>query len=415
MEHHTKLLIVGWGNDSTGFGRVLSVIGESLQSVFDIHCLALDGNTPQTRLPWTHHPLQDPQDGYGKRQFRDMMQKLKPETVLLHFDFWLYHLYRDTLKDWPQTRVLMYYPTDGALFRAEPMAPLQELDLIIPYTEFGRDELGGKFGELGLTEFPPMPVIGHGVDTDLFFPLNVEEGFGVNALKNRRRIARDAYFKGKADLEEAFIVLNASANRPRKELSTSIRGFELFARDKPRNVKLYIHADIERTVFDGKTIQALRSLWQSERLLLTSELRPDHQRLSNAELNLLYNACDLGLNTASAEGWGLIPTEHGAAGAAQLLPRHTNLPEIWGDAAIWMEPSRTSVSESMNIRRFHLDEYTVAEALENVYQSPSTLAEYSEKAYQKTHETTFDWRQIGEKWRKLLQPDLQSAPQKLAR
>jgi len=43
--------------------------------------------------------------------------------------------------------------------------------------------------------------------------------------------------------------------------------------------------------------------------------------LDDRELNLLYNACDVGLNTASSEGWGMVSFEHAATGAAQIVPR----------------------------------------------------------------------------------------------
>jgi D-inositol-3-phosphate glycosyltransferase len=49
------------------------------------------------------------------------------------------------------------------------------------------------------------------------------------------------------------------------------------------------------------------------------------------ELNLLYNACDVGINTSMGEGWGLVSFEHGATGGAQIVPEHTACAELWAD------------------------------------------------------------------------------------
>ena len=48
--------------------------------------------------------------------------------------------------------------------------------------------------------------------------------------------------------------------------------------------------------------------------------------VDDRELNLLYNACDVGITTSMGEGWGLVSFEHGAAGAAQIVPDHSAAP-----------------------------------------------------------------------------------------
>jgi D-inositol-3-phosphate glycosyltransferase len=42
--------------------------------------------------------------------------------------------------------------------------------------------------------------------------------------------------------------------------------------------------------------------------------------VDDRQLNLLRNACDVGINTSMGEGWGLAGFEHGATGAAQIVP-----------------------------------------------------------------------------------------------
>jgi hypothetical protein len=63
--------------------------------------------------------------------------------------------------------------------------------------------------------------------------------------------------------------------------------------------------------------------------------------VSDRELNLLYNACDVGINTSMGEGWGLVSFEHGAAGAAQVFPDHTACTELWSGRAELIPPARS--------------------------------------------------------------------------
>ena len=59
-------------------------------------------------------------------------------------------------------------------------------------------------------------VIPHGVDTQVFFPLN-------------RQHARQALFPDRPELQDAFIVLNANRNVLRKRVDLTIEGFASFA------------------------------------------------------------------------------------------------------------------------------------------------------------------------------------------
>ena len=52
---------------------------------------------------------------------------------------------------------------------------------------------------------------------------------------------------------------------------------------------------------------------------------PTPGALSDADLNRLYNACAIGLNTSAGEGFGLVSFEHAATGAPQVVPDHDAL------------------------------------------------------------------------------------------
>jgi glycosyltransferase involved in cell wall biosynthesis len=185
-----------------------------------------------------------------------------------------------------------------------------------------------------------VDVIPHGIDRERFFPL--------------------------PDLRDpgAFVVLNASRPDRRKRLDLTIAGFAQFARDKPGNVKLCLHH-----AFFGQREQAqihswIREFGVEDRVsvnMLGGGVRDDR------ELNLLYNSCDVGINTSMGEGWGLVSFEHGATGAAQIVSDHTACAELWRGRGELIPVERSYVPEFSVLEMGEVSVHGVAGALENLY------------------------------------------------
>ena len=55
------------------------------------------------------------------------------------------------------------------------------------------------------------------------------------------------------------------------------------------------------------------------------------QQLSDRDINILYNACDIGLNTAEGEGFGLCASEHAAIGCPQVAQKIGGMQEFLND------------------------------------------------------------------------------------
>src|SRR3712207_1425942 len=220
--------------------------------------------------------------------------------------------------------VVLYCPVDGGPIGAENVEPLAGVALCVAYTEFGRAQLEAAIEEQRAKDssfdFPAVEVIPHGVDTDIFRPLETTEG--VTPRVHARRLL----FPGVPEIESRFIVLNANRNQPRKRIDTTIRAFALFARDKPPTVNLFLHMGVEDV---GWNVVTLARRYGIEDRLLMSSLNKTIQGVSQQQLNRVYNACDVGLNTSTAEGWGLPSFEHAATRAAQVVPRHSACEELW--------------------------------------------------------------------------------------
>jgi D-inositol-3-phosphate glycosyltransferase len=239
----------------------------------------------------------------------------------------------------------------------------------------------------------PVSIIPHGVDTQHFHPLRQERG--LQASSENRRTARDKLFAGHPGLRDSFIVLNANRNQPRKRLDITMEAFAMFAQDKPKNVKLYLHMAREDSGWDIQLLAQRLNI--TDRLLVTT-LHNGLPNLSLEHLNLIYNACDVGVNTASAEGWGLVSFEHAATGAPQIVPRHTSPAELWENAAVMVDPSFTLTNERILTRAYYVAPRDVAAALQRLYSDQSYYGTLAEAAFRKATLRHYDWDVIAGQW-----------------
>ena len=115
------------------------------------------------------------------------------------------------------------------------------------------------------------------------------------------------------------------------------------------------------------------------------------QIVGDDELNLLYNACDVGINTAMGEGWGLVSFEHGAAGAAQIVPDHTACAELWRGRAELVPPARSYVPEFSPLEMGEVSPEGVAQALEALYRDPGRRQELARAAVSVAQNPAYSW------------------------
>jgi glycosyltransferase involved in cell wall biosynthesis len=235
---------------------------------------------------------------------------------------------------------------------------------------------------------PQVSVIAHGVDTGLFFPAGA-------AWPVDRRPARRRAFPGRSELENAFLVLNANRNQQRKRLDLTLAGFAEFARGKPANVLLCLHSG---NADDGWNLRELADdLGIGHRVLFTSP-SDGLPEFSDARLRDIYMACDVGLNTSVAEGWGLVSFEHAATGAAQIVPRHTACEELWEDHAILLRTSRPLPTDDPYDEEQAVDGPGIASALDLLYRDPAERDRLSRLAARHAMDPRFSWDAIADHW-----------------
>jgi glycosyltransferase involved in cell wall biosynthesis len=192
-------------------------------------------------------------------------------------------------------------------------------DAIIAFTPYWKD-IAYK---LGIKKNMPIYVFPHGFDHNLYYPID-------------QNIARIYYGYDEGD----FMVLNLNRNQPRKRWDTTlIAWIEFVERHYHVNVtkkltkndcKINKHTSRPIKLVIGTMVDGywnLSNVIENEvkfrdvpldYVLKTIITIQAPQALSDRDINILYNACDIGVNSADGEGFGLCGFEGLALGKAQV-------------------------------------------------------------------------------------------------
>ena len=128
--------------------------------------------------------------------------------------------------------------------------------------------------------------------------------------------------------ENDFIILNTNRNAYRKAWDITIHSFLLAYKELgcPDNFKLFINCHLTSTY--GHLIIPLIELFcrllklDVQKILNNHILRlPQNGYIPDKTINYLYNACDVGMNTCTGEGFGLCNVEHASVGCVQVVSK----------------------------------------------------------------------------------------------
>lgn len=174
--------------------------------------------------------------------------------------------------------------------------------------------------KIGLKKEIPTYYFPHGFDDHLYFPIP-------------KKIARIYYNMP----QDAFVVLNLNRNQPRKRWDHTMMVWAQVVKRYHDAKAANANAKNPKTMPIPKLAIAtvvqgfwdLMEIYENElrKVDLTLEQGKEHiitlakpQQMSDRDINILYNCCDIGLNTCEGEGFGLCQFEHSAIGCPQVCP-----------------------------------------------------------------------------------------------
>jgi len=360
--------------------RVAHSIFENLpEDEYEIHHIAINyrGDPFTTKPNHLLYPALLGGDYIGLGRFQDMYKKLKPDLIWILNDLWLIKEFVTRMTDEQLAKTVIYFPVDAEGSDFEWIEKFELLGARVAYTQFGKKEVQK------LNPYLKIEIIPHGVDTTKFFPVD-----------------KDYVFSQLSGLsKDDFIVLGLFRNQPRKRTDLTFDIFTKFAKDKPKNVKLYLHMGIQDEGWDITKLATRHGI--EDRLILTNTEIGPSKGVSVERLNLIYNSAKIGLNNALGEGWGLPSVEHAVTGAVQVVPNSSACKELFEDCGklinikdTYTYPGTLTIGKVVNTD-------SAVEILNELYESPELVRDLSYKCYEKFTQPKYQWSNISLEWSKL--------------
>ncbi|MFC4992101.1 hypothetical protein [Rubritalea tangerina] len=389
MHSSQHILCIAFYIEGTGLTRVISELIAQFKNSHNVHLLGVGYQGPVIKQGnCTIYPTNlNGGDIMAAHAAHAMVLDLEPEYVFILHDAWHFQRYMAVFSDIRHlSSYIGYVPIDGEVVDPNSVEPLTHLDNLVLYTEWARNQVSQAMLKIAPEEkLPKTTVIGHGVDLKTFYPL-------PNKVE-----AKAAVFPNEPS--ESFIILNASRPCIRKRIDITLQAFAAFAKNKPSYVKLCLHQAISEA--QSSELQSLINQLNIAPRILHNPLSKKHGNvLSDSQLNLLYNACDIGVNSSMGEGWGLISFEHAATGAAQIVPNHTACGPLWKNAAHLLPCENSNIGQ---ISPFIMQQPTVnslTAAFEKLYQDTKYRNSIASQCLKTSHQ--HPWATINQQWQNLL-------------
>lgn len=377
-----KILWYGDVLSNTGFARVTHSILEHLSKEHEIVVYGINYAGDPHGFPFKVYPAaaNNPSDRFGIGRLPKVVEAERPNFIICLNDIWIVnqvwervHLLKDSIK----FKFIAYFPVDSEYYVSSMLRFIKDWDFAITFSVEQANRLMNQGVKPKL-----FGVIPHGLDTGKFFPMERSEARKALRLP-----------------EDKFIVLNANRNQPRKQIDLTIKAFAEFAKDKPDTL-LYLHMSEKdlgwdiRAIFDAEMKR--RGIDPTNRMIMTTNNINYQNAPPDELLNKVYNACDVGINTANGEGWGLVPFEHASCKKPQVLPNHTSSSDIWKDSALLIDVAAWIYDKDLGVERGIIDVDDAAEKLSQLYEDTVFYEHVAEACYQTTENPMYRWDAVAE-------------------
>lgn len=328
------LFFASYPNLTIGYSRVANILSNFLaEQCHEIFYLGISNFPSSSKIHRYVHPSIKLIDGlieeqnnnsdelYGVNVICDQIELIKPDIVFIYNDLIVISrifnnfIERKIKRDF---KVFSY------------------LDLVYPYEKINLIDHVNKFSDLffvlsdywkenlikiGIDE-KKIKICPHGIDTNTFFH--------VNKLESRKKFSNLN--------DDDFIILNTNRNSYRKNIDKTIDAFIKFLiiKNCDKKIKLFLNMNTDDTILtNGYDILNLIKVNCVINDVNFDYISNNHiftnpgDGYSDEMLNLLYNSCDIGINTCIGEGVGLCNLEHGSIGKPQIVSGVGGLRDIF--------------------------------------------------------------------------------------
>ena len=375
-----KILWYGDAVSHTGFARVTHSLLDHLSKNHEVVVFGINYNGDPHEYPFKVYPASGvhPGDRFGLARLPMVVEEEKPEFIIALNDIWMINQVWEKIHFLQPSlgfKFIPYFPIDSERYADSMLRYVKDWDFSVTFTIQQAQRIHNHNVQ------PKMiGVLPHGIDQGKFFPMDRVEA--------RKRLKLP---------EDKFIVLNANRNQPRKRIDLTIQAFAEFAKDKP-DTMLYLHMSEKdlgwsvREVFNSEMQR--RGLDPTNRMIMTSRHIDYMAPPTDETLNLIYNCCDVGINTADGEGWGLVPFEHASCKRAQIVPNHTSCKDIWTGSGCLIDVAAWVRDKDLSVERGIIKVDSAVEHLNKLYHDEEFRNQVAEDCYEVTQNPAYRWDQI---------------------
>lgn len=262
-------------------------------------------------------------------------------VVISLIDVWVM---RETAKKIAPALWLAWLPIDHDPVPQVVLECLQGCHLPLTYSKWGHAMLKAA----GMDNY----YIPHGIEPSVYKVLADRDV--VNQFKQEK-------LRG---VNHLTVMVAANKGYPdRKAFQVQLRAWAKFASDKP-NAKLYIHTEPSTRYGGVDMFSLLRNLGIAEKVYFPNQY--EYSKGYSAEyLAMMYNAADVFMGAAMAEGFGIPIIEAQACGTPVIVTDFSSMPELvrWG----YKVAPRDMVWSPLNAWQAWPDVDAITEALEELY------------------------------------------------
>jgi hypothetical protein len=273
---------------------------------------------------------------YGMEIIEEFLNKIKPDIFFIYNDIIVTcRLFNQLLNFREKFRdTVKFVSYIDLVYPYEKLRYIQHLDrntdLIFVFSDSWKENLVN----CGI-DSNKIKIFYHGLDDSIIF-------------KTSKSFAR----KQLGISEDDFVILNTNRNCYRKANEVTIKAFIHFFVSEKQNPKLklllnmYLDAKIGYDLLNEIQVECLRYKIKFETIEKQIIILQNGGAVSDSLINLMYNASDIGINTAIGEGFGLCNFEHAMLGVPQVVANVGGLKDIFKNEYAYIVEPLVTVSAS---------------------------------------------------------------------
>jgi glycosyltransferase involved in cell wall biosynthesis len=246
------------------------------------------------------------QQGFGYGFLPDVIRRKKPNVVMIYNDMAVVSQFIETIRKSGIPRNFQIWVYCDQVYTMQSQVFLDSLnrdaDRIFAFSPYWKKVLKDQ----NVTR--PVDVLLHGFNEKQFFSVPKELA--------RKQLSLPS---------DVFLFLNLNRNQPRKRYDILIMAFvELLCKYPTKQLFLLCICDkgekggwwLFELFARELSLRGVPVEQFSTRLIITAQ----NMSFKDEDINLFYNAADVGISTADGEGWGLCQFEQMGVGVPQVVP-----------------------------------------------------------------------------------------------